>query len=315
VSWRILAEQLDLACEQLGHGACELPPRTTSIKAWTEQLVAHATSAGLRDELACWTGEAWQATVPLPRDRAAVPQALDVIVERSLDAAVSEALLAVAPARLRCELDELLIAGLGETLCTWAGGQPVVIDVEGHGREALFDDVDLSRTVGWLTAVYPVRLATEGGVAGVRAIKEQLRAVPGHGLGHGVLRYLTGDPETRRRLDEAASASLLFRYTGQHRDADARWFRPLDGDPQAMTPQHALAVIARVVDSRLHISWLASGAVYDRATIEQLAARFVAILGSFAAGDAATTAALAPSDFPLSGLDQANLDKLLARLK
>jgi amino acid adenylation domain-containing protein/non-ribosomal peptide synthase protein (TIGR01720 family) len=334
VSWRILAEQLDLACDQLAQGACELPPRTTSVKAWAERLAAHATSAELRDELAHWTNEAWQATAALPRDRDAAPDALDLIVERSLDAATTAALLDDAPARLRCELDELLIAALGEALCSWAGG-PVVIDVERHGRDAPFDDVDLSRTVGWLTAVHPVRLASDGGVAGVRAIKEQLRAVPGHGLGHGVLRSLAGDPETRRRVDAAASAALVFRYTGQHRDAEARTFRPLDGDVQAMTPQHALAVIARVVDRpgpvagrddpggdaalrgitrHVDITWLASAAVYDRATIERLAARLTAILAGFATGDAAQTA-VAPSDFPLSGLDQANLDKLLARLK
>lgn len=314
VSWRILAEQLDAACEQLEHGACELPPRTTSIKARAEQLAAHAASDALRAELAYWTGAAWQATVPLPRDRAAdPPHALDVIVEQSLDAAISEALLDEAPARLRCELDELLVAGLGDALCAWAGG-PVVVDLEGHGRAALSDDVDLSRTVGWLTAVHPVRLASEGGPAGVRAIKEQLRAVPGHGLGYGVLRHL-GDPESRRRLDEAPRASLLFRYTGHHRDGDTRWFRTLDTAAQAMTPQHAIAVIARVVDRRVQVSWLASGAAYDRATVERLAARFAAALGNLATGDVAGAAALAPSDFPLSGLDQANLDKLFARLK
>jgi non-ribosomal peptide synthase protein (TIGR01720 family) len=129
------------------------------------------------------------------------------------------------------------------------------------------------------------------------------------------LRYLAGDPEVRRRLDAAPPASLLWRYTGQHRDDGSRWFRTLDTAAQAMTSQHALAVIARVVDRRLHVSWLASSAAYDRATVETLAARLAAALGALATGEGPAAAALAPSDFPLSGLDQANLDKLLARLK
>ena len=99
-----------------------------------------------------------------------------------------------------------------------AAGAGVLVDVEGHGREEVSADIDLSRTVGWFTSLYPVRLdvggvdveeALGGGAALGRAlklIKEQLRAVPGNGLGYGLLRYL--NPRTGSQLAGFAAAQI-----------------------------------------------------------------------------------------------------------
>ena len=131
-----------------------------------------------------------------------------------LPAAVTGALLTQVPGVPRRH-EEVLLTGLVVAIASGATGadeprHAVLIDVEGHGREEIIPDVDLSRTVGWFTNLYPVRLdfgsvdveeAMAGGAALGRAlklIKEQLRAVPDHGLGYGLLRYL--NPQTAAQL-------------------------------------------------------------------------------------------------------------------
>ena len=84
-----------------------------------------------------------------------------------------------------------MLTALARVLCRWSQHESVLVQLEGHGREALFDDIDLTRTVGWFTSVYPLRLSPSAADIGnsIKAIKEELRAVPHKGIGYGVLRY------------------------------------------------------------------------------------------------------------------------------
>ncbi len=94
----------------------------------------------------------------------------------------------------RARVDDVLLAALGRVLCGWTGAGRVLVDVEGHGREELFDGVDVSRTVGWFTSVYPVALEDDADpVVLLKRTKEALRAVPNRGVGFGALRYLGGE--------------------------------------------------------------------------------------------------------------------------
>ncbi|QDE91358.1 hypothetical protein BHS06_21560 [Myxococcus xanthus] len=321
VSWRVLFEQLQLAYEQLGGGGeCKLPPRTTSVRSWLERLQGYADSPRLREELAHWTAQEKEQPRPLPVERPGplVPTSLERELTHALSSEESRLLLNELPEAYRCEIGELLIATLAWTLHEWTGHPEVLLDIEGHGREDVFDDVDLSRTVGWLTSLYPVRLTPEpvGPSATVRTVKEQLRSVPNRGLGYGVLRYLSPDAELRARLARAPQAEVLFRYVGQYHLAGP-WFTVLDHPEQrAPTRQHKLAVIARVADGQLHVTWYFSTDMHETATVERLSARYLDTLRTLLAKRGAPEQqVLAPSDFPLAGLDQSKLDKLLGKLK
>ena len=105
----------------------------------------------------------------------------------------TRALLQEIPAVYHTQVNDVLLTALAQTLCQWAGERSVLVDLEGHGREALFEDVDISRTVGWFTSLYPVRLkwplSQEVGEA-LKGIKEMLRQIPHNGIGYGMLRYL-----------------------------------------------------------------------------------------------------------------------------
>jgi amino acid adenylation domain-containing protein/non-ribosomal peptide synthase protein (TIGR01720 family) len=319
VSWRILFEQLHTAYEQLGETSrCELPPRTHSLKTWVEHLRRHAV-AGAREELPHWSALAAPAS-PLPVDRkdTALPLTLERNVVLSLTPEETRALLHDLPERHLSEVGELLIAALSKALCGWSGQAQLLLDLEGHGREDLFDGVDLSRTVGWFASLYPV-LLTPSPDAGlgptVKAVKEQLRAVPHRGIGYGVLRYL-GSEADARTLSALPRAEVLFRYVGQYHLASPLLTVMDPAEPQAPSRRHKLALVAGVADGQLRLTWFFSDAMYQRATIEDLAGRYAAVLRALiTGGDLAAQPAYTPSDFPLAGLDQGKLDRLLARIK
>src|SRR5213080_2404647 len=145
-----------------------------------------------------------------------------------LPAAVTEALLKRVPGAFHAGINHVLLTALGLSLVQWCrrrergAGHAVLIDVEGHGREEIFADVDLSRTVGWFTSLFPVRLdaagidlvqALAGGAAlgqAIKAFKEQLHAIPDNGLGYGLLRYLNG--ATAWQLGGFAQPQIGFNY-------------------------------------------------------------------------------------------------------
>src|SRR5262249_54991766 len=128
------------------------------------------------------------------------------------------ALLHEVPEVYRTQINDVLLTALAEVLAGWTGSGQVLVNLEGHGREDIALDLDVSRTVGWFTTLYPVLLDLQG-VAGpgvrLRAVKEQLRSVPQRGLGYGLLRYLGDDAGVAVALRELPSAQVCFNYFGQ----------------------------------------------------------------------------------------------------
>ncbi|MBB5857514.1 non-ribosomal peptide synthase/polyketide synthase [Amycolatopsis umgeniensis] len=297
VSWRILLEDLETA-----YRGGELGPKTTSYLAWARRLAEYAASGGFEDELAHWRA--------IPRVPAAGPATIadtgEVTVR--LTAEETRALLRDVPEVYRTQVNDVLLAALGRVLRDWTGRTPV-IDLEGHGREDLFDDVDLSRTVGWFTSLFPVALdVPDGWGAALKSVKEQLRAVPRRGIGYGALRYLTGavpdiDPQ------------VGFNYLGRFDDAEEGAFRTgaLDADVDPAAPAgHALDIVGRVVAGTLELTWAHVTTRHTRDTVEELAGRMLAALREIIAHCAAPEAGgRTPSDYPLAALDQSIVDALV----
>ncbi|MGW5701159.1 non-ribosomal peptide synthase/polyketide synthase [Amycolatopsis japonica] len=298
VSWRILLEDLETA-----YRGGELGPKTTSYLGWARRLAEHAESGGFDDELAYWRG------IPAPsvdREPATIADTGEVTVR--LTAEETRALLQDVPEVYRTQVNDVLLTALGRVLRDWTGQTPV-IDLEGHGREDLFDDVDLSRTVGWFTSVFPVALdVPDGWGAALKAVKEQLRAVPRRGIGYGALRYLTGTAP-------AIDPRIGFNYLGRFDDTEAGAFRTgaLDADVDPAAPaSHTLDIVGRVVAGTLELTWAHVETRHDRGTVEELAERMLAALREIIAHCAAPEAGgRTPSDFPLATLDQSTVDVLV----
>ena len=329
VSWRILATDLASACTQVAAGeVIRLAAPNGTFGAWSRALGERAQTAEGRAELSYWRALAL-AKADLPRDLADAAEARAVAaMERvavELDADETRALLREASAVYRMRADEVLLGALAATLAGWTGRAASVISLENHGREALGEAIDVSRTVGWFTSLYPYRLEAPA-AAGARellvAVKESLRAVPRHGTGFGLLSHLSADPAVRAELAALPRPELCFNYLGQTDNTlgpDAPFALvdlPTGSD---LSPRghrvHLIDINALVTDGRLKINWLFSNRVHQRATIERLAEQFVAqvreLLAHCLAMESGTPT---PSDFSHVQLDASELEALLSDL-
>ncbi|HTU60095.1 MAG TPA: condensation domain-containing protein, partial [Polyangiales bacterium] len=218
VSWRVLLEDLSSAYQSLTAGReVALPAKTTSFQAWASRLESYASSEALQDEVSFWTSQVDEAAASFPCDYEAGSQRVrDQAEQRAiLSARETTQLLREAPSAYRTQVNDLLLTALSRALCRWSGSRSVSVELEGHGREDLFDDVDVSRTVGWFTSMYPVLLTPAADVgASIKAVKEQLRAVPQRGIGFGVLSRW-GEESVRRALATQARPRVTFNYLGQ----------------------------------------------------------------------------------------------------
>ncbi|HEX7184126.1 MAG TPA: amino acid adenylation domain-containing protein [Thermoanaerobaculia bacterium] len=323
VSWRILVEDLEDACDQLEEGSVvRLPSKTTSFKEWAERLAAHSRSGALAAEREHWSASRhWPAHLPtdFPRSTETRPRA-GGMVPVSLDNEETRALLQEVPPIYRTQINDVLLTALALCLSRWSDGGSLRIELEGHGREELFEDVDLSRTVGWFTILYPVVLDVAPTMPigeALKSIKEQLRKVPYKGIGYGLLRWLSEDPEDVA-LRHLPPPEVSLNYLGQLDQGipESSRFTPApeskgDTVPANMPATHLLRVDAAVLEGRLHVGWLYSE-LLSTATVQMLADNFVAILRRIIAHCREPEAGgYTPADFPLARLDSVRLERLL----
>jgi amino acid adenylation domain-containing protein/non-ribosomal peptide synthase protein (TIGR01720 family) len=323
VSWRILLDDLQTL---LGAAEGRLPPKTTSFKRWAEGLAHYAQSGRLQPEVDAWLTAPRTLVAPLPLDFPAYPGANAESSARSvsvaLSAAETHALLHEAPAAYGAQINDVLMTALAHAFAPWIGGGPLLVDLEGHGREELWDGLDLSRTVGWFTAIFPVALELAPGahpVAALKSVKEQLAYVPRRGIGYGLLRYLSGDADLVANLRGLPQAEISFNYLGQFDNifGDGAPFRLLQepaGPLHAPSGRrfHLIEISGQVVGGQLHMDWTYSENLHRRETIAALAERFVVALRVLIAESRAPHAGgYDPSDFPLARLDQSALDRIV----
>ncbi|HEX8149385.1 MAG TPA: amino acid adenylation domain-containing protein [Pyrinomonadaceae bacterium] len=332
VSWRILLSDLEAAYAQLRRGADapRLAAKTTSFRRWAAGLEEYARSARVRQELAYWAREV-RPSGALPRDKAGENTVSSSrLLTTALTAEETRRLLHEAPKAYQTQINDLLLTALAKALTEATGSPRVLLDLEGHGREEeVFDGVNLSRTVGWFTTIFPVLLEPGGASGGrwdcgeaLKSVKEQLRRVPHRGLGYGVLRYLSRDAEAAARLTSQPQAECSFNYLGQF-DAvlsGSSLFRLLPeasgGAASKRGPRrYVLEVIGRVSGERLHLDWIYSEQLHHRRTVERLAESFNAALRALLEHCLSPEAGgCTPSDFPDAFLDQEELDGFLSKI-
>ncbi|WP_123747350.1 non-ribosomal peptide synthetase [Saccharothrix texasensis] len=310
VSWRILLEDLATGYRQAVAGEdVDLGPRTTSFREWARRLRAHAEAGGFAEHLPYWeTAVSGTAADHLSEHPAAEAAELpERTVAVRLPAEETAALLRGASAAYRAGAEDVLVAAIGKVLSRWSGLDRVPLELEGHGREDLFAGVDLSRTVGWFTALFPFTAPAPGPDwgAAVRAVKERLRAAHRHGVSHGALRWLTAThPAGHRPL---ARVNYLGRF-------DAVFARVPGGVRLAKPPTIAprLDVTAAVTPSgELEVEWAHAPDAHPTPVVARLAEDVLTALREISAHCAGPGAGgVTPSDFPLAGLTQEELDRI-----
>jgi amino acid adenylation domain-containing protein/non-ribosomal peptide synthase protein (TIGR01720 family) len=294
VSWRILLDDLDTAYRQaVGGEAVDLGAKSTSFREWAGRLARHAAGGALDHEVDHWAAALDAAALPVDHERPTPGTPADT-VHVVLGAEDTDALLHDAPTAYRTRVNDVLLAALALALSRFTGRRTVSLDMEGHGREDVLD-ADLSRTVGWFTTLYPVGLTLpdEDRPAWrdlVKAVRRQLRTVPGNGFGFGALRHL-GSPEVRERL-AGPGPQVVFNYLGQSGStadhADGGLVRAVrdpigqDGDPTDRGP-HLLEVVGGVSEGELRFTWYYQPDRHDEATVRRVAEDFIDALRGIAA--------------------------------
>ncbi|MFI9008491.1 non-ribosomal peptide synthase/polyketide synthase [Actinosynnema sp. NPDC053489] len=291
VSWRIVLDDLATALE-----GGEPGPRTTPFTAWAHRLDRHVREGRFDHALPHWA--AVPVEEPLPTT-AGTARSVSVRLGR----AETDALLHAVPDAYRTQVNDVLLTAL-----TSAFAGRALVALEGHGREELFDGVDLSRTVGWFTAEFPVALELPDGDwgAALKAVKEQLRAVPDKGLSYEALKYAD-------RGVTGALPRVCFNYLGQWDDEVAEVDHGREVPDDALRP-HPLDITAAVSSGELVLDWEYSTEAHDEAEVRALADRMVEALRGIVAFCARPDAwGRTPSDFPLARLTAAQVDRIVDR--
>ncbi|MDO1482184.1 non-ribosomal peptide synthetase, partial [Rhodococcus ruber] len=351
VSWRILVPDLVTAWVQVSSGQLvALPEVGTSWRRWTHALQEEAESATRVAELAVW-----QSILDGP-DPALGSRPFDPTVDVtttveqfqiSLPPASTEAVLSALPAVFRAGPNDSLLAALAMAVARWRRNRGLranttLIQLEGHGREeAIVPGADLSRTVGWFTTAFPVRLdldgidldeAFAGGPAAgsvVKAVKERLASVPDKGIGFGLLRYL--NEVTAAELRALPSPQISFNYLGRVTAGDV----PAGLDETGWLPGEGLGdlvaagdpdrpanrtvdINALVTDApdgpRLSASFAFPTGAIGRSDVEQLAHDWRAALTALAEYARRPHAGgLTPTDVPLVDVSQTEIEQWEAR--
>jgi amino acid adenylation domain-containing protein/non-ribosomal peptide synthase protein (TIGR01720 family) len=319
VSWTILLDDLTRLYTQLKQAEPPaLPLKTTSFKSWAEHLERHGLAP---DALHYWTKLATKQLKSLPVDHpdGSNREASTRVVSMSLSADETRSLLQEVPSVYHTQINDVLLTALASAFAQWTGQSELFLELESHGREELYNGVDLSRTVGWFTSAFPVLLELDRSLTpgqALQSIKEQLRAIPDNGINYGIARYLHDAATSLRSLPQP---DVTFNYLGQlDQMLESASIFALAREPISLTRAernhrtHLLEINAGVYDGELRLDWSYSAELHDHATIERLAANHVQSLRKIIAHCLSPGAGgYSSSDFPLAKLSQRQLDDLL----
>ncbi|MGD1807086.1 amino acid adenylation domain-containing protein [Dapis sp. BLCC M126] len=287
ISWRVLLEDFQTVYQQLSQGSeIKLPGKTTSFKKWSEKLGDYAKSEELKSELNYWIKELSQPVTYLQKD---YPEgdntvALSKTVSVALTVEETQALLQEVPAVYQTQINDVLLTALVLAWQQQTRNPSLLLDLESHGREDIFSDVNLSRTTGWFTSIFPVGLNLHADVEvgdALKIVKEKLRAIPNGGIGYGLLRYLS-DEETVNQLQDLPKSDIRFNYLGQF-DGNLQpssLFKPASesrgiGRSLKGTRSYLLDINGLVSGGKLQLNWTYSSAIHHQNTIKNLAECYV----------------------------------------
>ncbi|OMF83966.1 condensation domain-containing protein, partial [Paenibacillus sp. FSL R7-0273] len=326
VSWRILFEDVQTGYEQAERGGeIRFPEKTDAFRTWSEALSRYADSKEQLGEIAYWKQiEQTPAGVLPEEERPGESDRSGGAVTIELSQEETDQLLNQAGRAYHTEINDILLTGLGLVLREWSGGRQFVVDLEGHGREEIGEAVDVSRTVGWFTAVVPTLLdlgASEALSDCIKTVKEGLRSVPNKGLGYGVLKYMTA-AEHKGELKFDLRPEICFNYLGQFdQDVTGGVFEASEyGTGSSMDrnlqSEYKLSLNGMVSGGKLMFTCNYAADTYRRATVEWWMACYAEQLRRLIAhctGQAYSEKTA--SDFSSSGLDIEEIENIYTLLE
>ncbi|MGB3467933.1 MAG: condensation domain-containing protein, partial [Cyclobacteriaceae bacterium] len=278
VSWRILLE--DLSKLYAGYSAGDepkLPLKTNSYRQWALKLNEYLANKDIREEIAYWSEITSQRVPRLPQDHKGGVGKPDSGISISLDKKITELLQTSVHSAYGTEIDDILLTCVGRAVNESLSVSKSVLKMEGHGREEVVDEIDISRTVGWFTSIYPFVLDVSDSSDKIKqliSVKESRRKVPNKGIGYGIIKYL-GDEKLNELKQE-----IVFNYLGDfganvgHEDQSLFEFSNESIGPNAKGDINAdtlLDISGLTIDGELNMTIRYSGQRYAETTIANLA--------------------------------------------
>ena len=286
VSRQIVATDIFTAFGQrLAGQDISLEPVSTTWREWSARCTGLATHPAVLESRDFWLENAGKTTLRLGTPEATdPPHADDLVKMSSMLSSAQTADVDEAQRRVRVPADEIMLAALGRTIAHTVGEGVVAVDLAGHGRLVLKPDVDLHRTVGWFTTIYPVPVncTTAENASAAETLDEihrTLDAVPHYGIGHGLLRYVYAP--TARQLSAQPSPDIFFSYVGTIPELPpAQGPVQFDIDPVMLVSEippglgHALELRVYRSSGVLHLDWWFDTRRIENATVQELMAQF-----------------------------------------
>lgn len=319
VSWRILLEDLRTAYQQAVQGEIlHLPNKTDSFQYWAQQVHHYAQTETALSELAYWQQIENAKNIALPCDYDLPHNLEKEIVQLTFTLSREETtqLLTQVNEIYRTEINDILLTALSLAMYRWADLSQIVLSLEGHGREPIIENIDISRTIGWFTSIYPVLLSLpvekELGYQ-IKTIKETLRKIPNKGIGYGILRYLTPQPSL------ITTPQMSFNYLGQFEENQGDWRLVSEVHSTEISPEwqwtSKLDFVGYVIGQQLHFTIRYGQTSFKQATVERLLSNYQHALQELIAHCVHSTATdLTPSDIDYEGLEMDELDQILDNL-
>ncbi len=324
ISWRILFEDIDTLYRQYKEGARQvLPLKTDSLKVWAERLSEYANSKTFLKEKSYWCQ--LEESAALPRIGNDFEEKDDNYVKdcESLSFNISKKetnlLMTKVNKAFGTEINDILLAALGLGLKKIFGHARYLIALESHGREEIFADIDISRTIGWFTSIYPVLLdiSYENDLGHqLKSIKETLRKVPNKGIGYGILRYLTAENH-RKEISFKLNPPIVFNYLGQFdpgvEQVSFKVAKESPGNVRSMEErrEYVLEVSGMTANNQLFITITYNNKQFKPETIESLCNNFkfeLSHINAFCSSKEKRE--LTPADFTYKELSIETVDQL-----
>jgi amino acid adenylation domain-containing protein/non-ribosomal peptide synthase protein (TIGR01720 family) len=319
ISWRILLEDFSAAYEALENNeAIQLQDKTHSFQYWGERLDEYARSSALKRELATWKHITANQVPPLPRDTVSREAGLHGTETVALGFTPGQTgqLLEHTNQAYNTGINDLLLTALALSMQRMWGLEKIRVNLEGHGRENIIKDADISRTIGWFTTQFPVLLDIskyDSLSRQIRWVKETLRRIPNKGIGFGVLRYLSPYKE---QLSSYREPDIMFNYMGEfgqelQPDHPIFTFSPLNTENADLFSIRGIFISGISVKKTLSIHFRYNTDEYEQETIERLAHHYrSALLEIIDHCAGRERPRLTPSDYGCPYLSLENLDTI-----
>lgn len=281
VSWRIILEDFTMAYNQrIEEKEMELPPKTDSYSLWGQEVFRYSQSKALEREIAYWNKLENRKQIILPKDFNTKNNLNrhSINIGQRLSGKTTENLLLHTNHAYHTETKDLLISALGLTFGEWIDEKEITINLEGHGREPVGGDIDITRTVGWFTSIFPfvldIKTKSQELSYYIKHVKESLRGVPNHGIGYLILKYYSSKEENKMKFN--SSPEICFNYMGEFKQNENTGCFTLSdsftGHNRDMDAQrtHAIEISCMVKDECLNIMFEYNKEHYFDSTIQNL---------------------------------------------